>query len=203
MLNFFLTQGFMEEAMKERPDEKTIQTIKSAAKKLTGAARREFQAAVTLDHCHGSPRFARELFGWNPDTVRKGLVEREMHCVIIDHQRPGRTTFSEKLPNLQNDIRSLVDPNTCTHPTFDNTFRYTRMTAKAVLEALVKEKGYQKKELPAQSTMRDLLNKMGYRLRRVQKTKPQKKFPKRTRSLQTSQPHMRKATKTIKHYESR
>ena len=92
---------------------------------------------------------------------------------------------SHRLPHLQTDIRSLVDPNTCTHPTFDNTFRYTRMTAKAVLAALVTEKGYKQEELPAESTMRDLLNKLGYRLRRVQKTKPQKKFPRRTQSLPT------------------
>ena len=36
------------------------------------------------------------------------------------------------------------------------------------------EKSYKKEELPALSTMRELLDKMGYRLRRVQKTKPQK-----------------------------
>jgi len=171
--------------MKTRPDTKTIQTIKHAAQKLTGSVRREFQAAVTLNHCHGSPRFARELFGWNPDTIQKGLVEQEMNCVIIDRPRSGRPKYTERLPNLQTDIRSLVDPNTCTHPTFDNTFRYTRMTAKAVLAALVTEKGYKQEELPAESTMRDLLNKMGYRLRRVQKTKPQKKFPRRTRFLPT------------------
>jgi len=167
--------------MKTRPDTKTIHTIKHAAQKLTGSARREFQAAVTLDHCHGSPRFARKLFGWNPDTIKNGLAEQEMNCVIIDRPRTGRPKYTDILPNLQSDIRSLVDPNTCTHPTFDNTFRYTRMTAKAVLEALVKEKEYKQEELPAESTMRDLLNKMGYRLRRVQKTKPQKKFPRRTR----------------------
>ena len=167
--------------MKARPDEKTIETIKNAAKKLTGAARREFQAAVTLDHCHGSPRFARELFGWSPHSIRKGFAEKEMNCIIVDRQRTGRTKYTATLANLQTDIRSLVDPNSQTHPTFENTFRYTRMTAKAVLEALVREKGYKKEELPALSTMRELLGKMGYRLRRVQKTKPQKKFPKRTR----------------------
>ena len=171
--------------MKTRPDATTIQTIRHAAQKLTGSVRREFQAAVTLDHCHGSPRFARKLFGWNPDSIRKGLIEKEMNCVIIDRPRMGRPKYTDRLPHLQTDIRALVDPNTCTHPTFDNTFRYTRMTAKAVLEALVKEKGYKKEELPAESTMRDLLNKMGYRLRRVQKTKPQKKFQRRTRSLPT------------------
>jgi len=167
--------------MKTRPDEKTIQTIKNAAKKLTGAARREFQASVTLNHCHGSPRFARELFGWSPNSIRKGFAEKEMNCIIVDHKRTGRTKYTATLANLQTDIRSLVDPNSQTHPTFENTFRYTRMTAKAVLEALVREKGYKKEELPALSTMRELLGKMDYRLRRVQKTKPQKKFLKRTR----------------------
>jgi len=168
--------------MKTRPDEPTIETIKNAAKKLTGAVRREFQATVTLDHCHGSPRFARELFGWNPQSIRKGLAEKETNCVIVNRKRTGRTKYIDTLPDLQTDIRSLVDPNSQTHPTFENTFRYTRMTAKAVIEALVREKEYNQEELPALSTMRELLGKMGYRLRRVQKTKPQKKFPKRTRS---------------------
>ena len=185
LLHFLYTVAFTEEVMKVRPDAKTIQTIKNAAQKLTGSVRREFQAAVTLDHCHGSPRFARELFGWNPDSIRKGLIENEMNCVIIDRPRSGRPKYTDTLPNLQTDIRSLVDPHTCTHPTFGTTFRYTRMTANAVLEALIKEKGYTKEELPAESTMRDLLNKMGYRLRRVQKTKPQKKFQRRTRFLPT------------------
>lgn len=166
--------------MKTRPDAVTIATIKHAAKKLTGAARREFQASVTLNHCHGSPRFASELFGWSPLSIRKGLVEKDMNCVIVDRPRKGRTKYLETLANLETDIRSLVDPNSQTHPTFENTFRYTRMTAKAVIEALVREKGYKKETLPALSTMRELLGKMGYRLRRVQKTKPQKKFPKRT-----------------------
>ena len=77
------------------------------------------------------------------------------------------------------------------------------MTAKAVIEALVREKGYTKEELPALSTMRELLGKMGYRLRRVQKTKPQKKFPKPMRSSPMSRLRTNGATKTIKPYESR
>jgi len=163
--------------MLPRPDATTILTVKDAAKKLKGSLRRAFQAQVVLDHCDGNISHAKTLFGWNQPTIRRALQERETGEIIPDRQRPGRTTFSEKLPNLQNDIRSLVDPNSQTHPTFDNTFRYTRMTARAVLEALVQEKGYKKKELPALSTMRELLGKMGYRLRRVQKTKPQKKNP--------------------------
>jgi hypothetical protein len=83
----------MEEKMKSRPDAKTIRTIKDAASKLTGAARREFQAAVTLDHCHGSPRFARAIFGWNSESIRKGQAEREGNCVILDKERSGRPAY--------------------------------------------------------------------------------------------------------------
>jgi len=167
--------------MLSRPDPTIVTTIKHAASLLTGSARRAFQAQVVLDHCNGNTHHAKLFFGWSEPALRKGIQERETGEIIVDAPRSGRKFYSTKLPNLQNDIRSLVDPNTCTHPTFENTFRYTRMTGKAVIEALVRDKGYKKSELPSESTMRALLNKMGYRLRRVQKTKPKKRFSKQTR----------------------
>jgi len=163
--------------MLPRPDQQTIATIKYAARLLSGAQRRAFQVKVALDHCNGNLSHTRTLFGWHPETVQRGLLEKEQGQAVADKAGRGRKSTTERLPSLRDDIRSLVDPNTCTHPTFENTFRYTRMTAKAVLAALVQEKGYKKEELPAESTMRRLLGEMGYRLRRVQKTKPQKKFP--------------------------
>jgi sulfur carrier protein ThiS len=36
--------------------------------------------------------------------------------------------------------------------------------------------------VPAERTVHDILNRLGYRLRPVLKTKPQKKFPRQTRS---------------------
>jgi len=167
--------------MLSRPDQTIINTINHAACLLSGSARRAFQAQVVLDYCNGNTHHAKLFFGWSEPALRKGLQERKTGEIIADAPRSGRKSYSTKLPNLQNDIRSLVDPNTCTHPTFENTFRYTRMTGKSVLEALVREKGYKKSELPSESTMRALLNKMGYRLRRVQKTKPKKRFPKQMR----------------------
>ena len=167
--------------MSAKLSEVMVQTICSAAKKLSGAARRAFQAEATRDYCNRSPRIAERTFGWSRSSVQKGLTEQEIGKIIVDQKRPGRSTYSQHLPHLQDDIRSLVDPHSQTHPTFENTFRYTRMTANAVIDALVREKSYKKEDLPAESTMRRLLGKMGYRLRRVQKTKPQKKFPKRMR----------------------
>ncbi len=50
------------------------------------------------------------------------------------------------------------------------------MTAKAVGRALVEKAGYRATELPTERTCRRLLNRLGFRLRRVQKTKPHKKI---------------------------
>jgi hypothetical protein len=169
-------------------DETLIETLRSAARKLTGAPRRAFQAEVARDYCKGSARIAERTFGWSRTAVQKGLTEQETGTIIADKERSGRPPYSKQLPDLQNDIRLFVDPHSQTHPTFENTFRYTRMTAPAVISALVREKGYAKKSLPAESTMRALLNKMNYRLRRVQKTKPKKRFPRRMPSSPMSTP---------------
>jgi hypothetical protein len=45
----------------------------------------------------------------------QGLAEKEMNCVIVDRPRTGRPKYTEIPANLETDIRSLVDPNTCTH----------------------------------------------------------------------------------------
>jgi hypothetical protein len=52
---------------------------------------------------------------------------------------------------------------------------YTRLTAQAALEAL-RAQGYEAAQLPAPSTMAQVLNRMGFRLRKVVKAKPQKKI---------------------------
>lgn len=42
-----------------------IETIKSAAAKLTGFKRRGYLAEVALKYCDGSARKAESLFGWD------------------------------------------------------------------------------------------------------------------------------------------
>jgi hypothetical protein len=49
------------------------------------------------------------------------------------------------------------------------------LTAKAALEALAAQ-GYNAKQWPSPSTMAAVLNRMGFRLRKVVKAKPQKKI---------------------------
>ena len=50
------------------------------------------------------------------------------------------------------------------------------MTAPNVRRALIRHQGYRPGELPSQRTIARVLNRLGFRLRRVQKTKPAKKI---------------------------
>ena len=82
-----------------------------------------------------------------------------------------------KKPQLKVDIIALAEPQSQTDPKFQTLFKYTRITAKAMRIALMTEKGWQDKDLPCEKTMGAILNRLDYRLRRVQKAKPLKKIP--------------------------
>jgi hypothetical protein len=76
---------------------------------------------------------------------------------------------------LEADIRTLAEPHTQVDPKFQSPFQYTRITAKAMRQALIDQKGWADEDLPCEKTIGNVLNRLGYRLRRVQKAKPLKK----------------------------
>lgn len=156
--------------------EQQIATIKDAAQKLTGAKRRAFQAKVALDYLDGNPRRAETVFGWSRNTVELGLNELRTGITCLDNsaQRGNRKT-EEKVPQLEDDIRSLAEPESQQDPKFQSPFKYTRMTAKAMRQALIDQKGWKTEDLPCEKTIGNILNRLGYRLRRVQKAKPVRK----------------------------
>lgn len=152
--------------------------MKDAAKKLTGVAKRAFVAQTTIDHFEGSTRCASRIMGWSRKTVEKGLKELEMGIVCVDNYKArGRQKTENQLPNLEEDIRSLVDGSSQTEPTFQTMLRYSRISAKSIREALIQEKGYSDSQLPTRQTIGDILNRLNYRFRATQKAKPLKKIP--------------------------
>jgi hypothetical protein len=157
--------------------EQHIATIKDAAKKLTGSKRRAFEAQVTIDYLDSKPRLAEITFGWSRDTVQLGLHELRTDIVCIDNfSARGNKNSEEKVPQLEADIRSLAEPESQTDPKFQSDFKYTRITAKAMRKALIEKKGWSDENLPCKKTIANILNRLGYRLRRVQKAKPIKKI---------------------------
>ncbi len=150
--------------------------IRSAAQRLKGHQRRLFQAEVTTLLCEGNPRQAERRFGWGRDTVNKGLHEaRQGIRCLEDFAARGRQRSEQKNPQLAADIRAVVEPHTQADPELKSPRRYTNLSAAEVLQALVTQKGYTDQELPRERTMRDILNRMNYRLKRIQKAKPLKK----------------------------
>ena len=149
--------------------------LRSGARRLTGYQRRLFQAEVATELCGGSVRQAERRFGWGRDTVEKGLHEscQGVRC-LENFTARGRRRSEEKAPQLAADIRAIVEPHTYADPELKSPRRYTNLSAAEVREALV-ERGYRRAELPSERTMRDILNRMNYRLKRIQKGKPLKK----------------------------
>jgi hypothetical protein len=152
--------------------------IRSAAARLTGHERRAYIAEVTQTLCNGSARRSERLFGWRRETAQTGMLEDEfgIHCVEHFRER-GRVRSEDADPRLAQSIRDLADPHTQADPQMQSALRYTRLTAQALRQALIDEKGFTSEQLPSLRSLRRILNRMGYRLRRIQKTKPLKKVP--------------------------
>lgn len=157
--------------------DKIKHTLKDAAKKLTGITRRAFFAEVTHDHFEGSARKAERVMGWSRETVKKGLKELETDIVCVDNYKArGRKKTEQLLPHLEEDIHSLISAKSQVDPTFQSKLCYSRISAKAIREALIREKNYKNEELPTRQTIGDILNRLNYRLRKTIKAKPLKKI---------------------------
>lgn len=151
--------------------------LQQGVRRLQGHERRLFMAEVTLKLCEGNPRKAERRFGWGRETVDKGLHELKQGVRCLENFRGRRRPRTEeKNPQLAEDIRVIVEPRTQADPELKTERRYCNMSASDVLEALQK-KGYAKEDLPSERTMRDILNRMNYRLKRIRKGKPLKKTP--------------------------
>ena len=149
--------------------------IRSGARRLTGYRRRSFQAEVATALCGGCARQAERRFGWGRETVEKGLHERQhgLRC-LENFAARGRQRSEQKDPQLAADIRAIVEPHTYTDPELKSARRYTNLSAAEVRQALI-DRGYPQEKLPSERTLRDILNRMNYRLKRIQKGKPLKK----------------------------
>jgi hypothetical protein len=159
------------------------ETFIETAKVLKGHQKRLFMARVVQSLGRGGMSFAQREFGWNDGAVRKGQNELRtgIECLDAVNQR-GRKKAEEKLPKLLADIKDIVDSESQVDATFQTNQLYTRLSAEEVHKQLIVQKGYTAEELPTAKTIGLKLNQLGYGLRTVLKSKPEKKFPKQTPS---------------------
>lgn len=144
------------------------------ARRLKGTERRQFMAQVVQALGAGGQAQAERELGWNRGTIRKGLSEL-VHGPIHDaFEQRGRKPTEAYLPHLLDDICAIADPQTQADPSLTSQRLYTRLSAAEVRRQLMVQKGYSDAELPTAEVIRQRLNQLGYRLKRVAKTKPQK-----------------------------
>ena len=125
----------------------------------------------------GSQQAENEL-GWNRGTIRKGQHELESGVICIDNTAArGQRRAEERLPNLEQDIRVIVEAQSQIDPSFKTQRLYTRLGAAEVRQQLIIQKGYREADLPTARTVNNKLNAWGYPLRKVAKSKPKKKVP--------------------------
>ena len=162
--------------MKKMSEEARI-LIKDACKRLTGFEKRAYQANITMKYFNGSARKAERDMGWWRESVEKGLKESESGIRCIDnYQGRGRKRTEERVPDIKKDIIALAEQQTQADPAMKGSLTYTRITGKGLRKALIDEKGYNDEELPTAKTLGNMLNRLGYNLKRVLKSKPEKKI---------------------------
>jgi len=163
--------------LSEQVSSQQIADLRLAATQMTGAKRRAFQAEMTLQYCGGNARQAERVFGWGRESIEVGLAERRtgMTCVGAQSAFSGRKRWEAHQPQAAAALRQLAEAQAQQDPTFRTPLAYTRLTAKAAGAALSAQ-GVDAEHLPAPSTMATVLNRLGFRLRKVLKAKPHKKI---------------------------
>ena len=155
--------------------EGVVETVSLIVARVPWPERRLAMAEVTQRLLDGKPRVAEYVFGWSREAVKTGLEELRMgvtHANDLSKRRKPKT--EEKYPQLVKDIRVLLEPHSQAESHLRTPLAYTNVTAKAVRTALL-EQGWPEEKLPQTRTISNILNRMDYRLRRVAKTKVQKK----------------------------
>lgn len=160
------------------PTPQQIADLRLAASQMTGATRRAFQAEMTRKYCDGNPRRAEAVFGWGRQTIEVGLAEKRtgIVCLSLHAAFSGRPRWEDQYPQAAQTLIDLALASAQQDPTFRTTVSYTRLTAKTAIEGL-RQKGIEAAALPAPSTTAVILNRLGFRLRNVVKSKPLKKVP--------------------------
>jgi len=99
------------------------------------------------------------------------MKERELGVLYAaDGAKRGRPRTEDKDPRFAAHLRGIVEPKTQADPELKSTRQYTNMTAAEVRQALIEQKGYSEEQLPSERTFRTILNRMNYRLKRIQKS---------------------------------
>ena len=101
--------------------------------------------------------------------VKNGCMEQ------IKLEFRGRKRLTEIYPYLEDDIIKIMQNSLSTDPKFKTEKQYVNMTVKEIKKQLIETGRYQENSF-SNSSLNNIINEMGYGLKKVKKTKPLKKI---------------------------
>jgi len=134
-------------------------------------------AMLAMQFCDGSPRKAERVFGFSRNSVATGVGELNSGIKCVDnYSGRGRIKTEISCPKIAEDIHDVLKEHNQTDPTFRSILSYSKMTAAEVRKNLITVKENSEEIIPSRQTVGTILNRLGYRLKKVLKCKPIKKI---------------------------
>jgi len=142
-----------------------------------GLKKRRIMASLAIQFCGRSPRKTERKFGFARDSVATGIGELKsgIRC-MSNYSGRGRIKTEVAYPEIGDDIHDILREHSQIDPTFKSTLCYSKMTADKVRDILVSVKSHSPDIIPSRQTVGSILNRTGYRLRKVLKAKPIRKI---------------------------
>lgn len=160
----------------KRAFETFLPVFEYGLQRMKGSERRIYLSEIANRLGYGGRKLVNEHFAIDFKTLQKGMEELESGNYIIDaFDKRGRKSIEVHLPNILNDIKSIVDSESQTDPRFEDTRLFTRLTPENIKMQLHK-KGYRLEDLPTNQTIYNKVNELGYSFSTIRKTKPLKKI---------------------------
>jgi hypothetical protein len=151
-----------------------LPSLKIAASSLKGSARRMFLGQLALDYGTGGRASISKHLGISRLTLNKGISEVSTGRVNEDKfGERGRKKLEELNPKLIAEIKDIGENSSQIDPQFKSTRLYTRLSISQVRKELIR-RGYEDRELPSNQTLRNKMIDLGFKQRKVAKTKPKK-----------------------------
>jgi Rhodopirellula transposase DDE domain len=123
---------------------------------------------MVLKYCDGNAGRGERMLGWRRHTIELGLAEKRTGMVCLGAQEGfcGNKLWEQTHAEAAAALWAIAESPAQQDPSFRGTLAYTRLTARAA-RAQLQAQGFADEELPSPSTMADVLNRNGYRLRPV------------------------------------
>lgn len=103
------------------------------------------------------------------------LIVKNNLPIESNKNKCGRKALTVIYPELKQDIIKIIEYSLSTDPRFKTEKQYVRLTIKEIKQQLIKTGKYEENSFN-NSSLNNLLNNMGYKLKKVNKIKPLKKI---------------------------